>query len=158
MDARWKPNVTVAAVIERDGRFLLVEEETPDGLQINQPAGHLEYGESLLAAVARETREETAHAFVARHLLGIYLAPGPSPVTYLRFAFTGELGEQIAGQRLDAGIQRILWLSPEEIRAQRARHRSPLLERCVDDYLGGQRFDLALLYSHPALAGGQGNT
>src|ERR1700741_1025088 len=96
----WKPSVTVAAVVERDGRFLLVEEHTEDGLRINQPAGHLDPGESLLQAVAREALEETAHPFTPTALLGIYLwrRPGTANGTaYLRFAFTGELGERIEG-------------------------------------------------------------
>lgn len=158
MDPRWKPNVTVAGVIEHDGRFLFVEEHTPSGLQINQPAGHLEHGESLIDAVIREVLEETGHAFVPRHLLGIYLAPGPGGISYMRFAFTGDLGERDAARKLDDGIVRTLWLSPDEVRAERGRHRSPLLERNVDDYLSGVRYDLALLQTHPGITGGQGNT
>ncbi|MBU6491860.1 MAG: NUDIX hydrolase [Burkholderiales bacterium] len=156
MTQRWKPHVTVAAVIERDGRFLLVEEQTPDGLQLNQPAGHLESGESLLQAVVRETREETARTFEPEALLGIYQARGNTPqnqeVTYLRFAFVGRVGDPLAGQALDDGIVRTLWATPEQIRAERARHRSPLLMQCVDDYLRGQRYPLELIYTHAAPA------
>jgi 8-oxo-dGTP pyrophosphatase MutT (NUDIX family) len=149
----WKPSVTVAAVVERDGRFLLVEEHTESGLRINQPAGHLDPGETLQHAVAREALEETAHPFTPTGLLGIYLWRSPDPsrtTTYLRFAFTGELGEAIAGRTLDHGIVRTLWLSPQEV-AQRSRQwRSPLVGRCIDDYLNGQRYPLDLLYTHPA--------
>ncbi|AKM31249.1 NUDIX hydrolase [Pandoraea faecigallinarum] len=158
MNARWKPNVTVAAVVERDGRFLFVEEQKRAGLLINQPAGHLEPGESIVDAVRREVLEETAHTFEPKHLLGIYLAPGPDDIAYLRFTFTGTLGAFDATRPLDEGIVGTLWLAPEEVRAQRARHRSPILERCMDDYLRGVRYDLDILQTHPALTGGQGNT
>lgn len=146
MDRVWKPNVTVAAVVERGGRFLLVEEETSDGLRFNQPAGHLEAGESLIEAAAREALEETAHPFVPEFLVGIYQWPRPDgEVTYLRFAFGGTAGEAIAGRRLDAGIVRAVWMTREEIVACAERHRSPLILRCVDDYLAGQRAPLGLL-------------
>ncbi len=158
MNARWKPNVTVAAVVERDGRFLFVEEQKRAGLLINQPAGHLEPGESILDAVRREVLEETAHTFEPQHLLGIYLAPGPDDIAYLRFTFSGTLGEFDATRTLDDGIVGTLWLTPDEVRAQRARHRSPILEQCMDDYLRGIRYDLGILQTHPALTGGQGNT
>ncbi|AKC69597.1 NUDIX hydrolase [Pandoraea oxalativorans] len=158
MNARWKPNVTVAAVVERDGRFLFVEEQKRAGLLINQPAGHLEPGESILDAVRREVLEETAHRFEPQHLLGIYLAPGPEDIAYLRFTFSGTLGEFDATRTLDDGIVGTLWLTPEEVRAQRARHRSPILEQCMDDYLRGVRYDLGILQTYPALTGGQGNT
>jgi 8-oxo-dGTP pyrophosphatase MutT (NUDIX family) len=151
----WKPSVTVAAVIEREGRFLLVEEETDHGLRLNQPAGHLDPGESLLQAVVRETLEETAHDFTPTALLGAYMGRGhggrrgEGPFTYLRFAYTGELGERVPGRVLDAGIVRTLWLSADEIRAQLAVHRSPLVMKCVDDYLAGQRYPLGVVWTHP---------
>lgn len=142
----WKPNVTVASVIERDGRFLLVEEETDDGIRFNQPAGHLDEGESLLAAAARETLEETAHVFVPRYLVGIYQWRRPArDVTYLRFAFCGELTGLEAGRPLDAGILRAVWMTPAEIEASRERHRSPLVLQCVADYLAGRRYGLELI-------------
>ncbi|MDR1854124.1 MAG: NUDIX hydrolase [Azoarcus sp.] len=146
MIERWKPNVTVAAVIERDGRFLLVEEETSDGIRFNQPAGHLEAGESLLTAVAREAVEETAHPFAPEALVGIYQWPRPQgDLAYLRFAFAGKVGEAEPGRKLDVGILRAVWMSLDELKATRARHRSPLILRCVEDYLAGRRYPLDLL-------------
>ncbi|MDP1692458.1 MAG: NUDIX hydrolase [Burkholderiaceae bacterium] len=147
-EIRWKPSVTVAAVIERQGRYLLVEESTRDGLRLNNPAGHLEAGESLTRAVAREALEETARCFSPSHLIGVYLARaqrGDDDVTYLRFAFAGSVGEPQAGRALDSGIVRTLWLTPAEIESSRERHRSPLLWRCVQDHLAGQRYPLELL-------------
>lgn len=142
----WKPNVTVAAVIERDGRFLVVEEETDDGLRYNQPAGHLDEGESLLAAAARETLEETAHRFAPRFLVGVYQWRKPAKdVTYLRFAFGGDVLGHETERRLDAGIVRALWLTPQELEASRERHRSPLVMQCVADYLAGRRYGLDLI-------------
>lgn len=156
MSEIWKPSVTVAAIIEQDGRFLLVEEETADGLRFNQPAGHLDEGESLLQGVSREALEETAHDFTPQALLGIYLARTRStrtgqPVTYLRFAFTGQLGAHHAERQLDTGILRAVWMTPDEIRATRERHRSPLIVQCVEDYLRGQRFPLETIYHHPSV-------
>ncbi len=153
MSRVWKPSVTVAAVVERDGRFLLVEERTEDGLRINQPAGHLEPGETLQQAVMREALEETAHPFTPTALLGIYLwrRPGPADATtYLRFAFTGELQERIAGRPLDRVIVQAVWLSRQELAQRSGEWRSPLVARCVDDYLSGQRYPLDVLYTHPA--------
>lgn len=156
MDTRWKPNVTVAAIIERGGKFLLVEEHTGEGLRLNNPAGHLDPGESLVDGCAREALEETTHVFSPRALVGVYMSrvqrpPGDTAeaeqITYLRFAFCGELGAAQAGRQLDAGIVRTLWLSPDEIRASAARHRSPLLLRCMEDYLAGQRYPLALIHT-----------
>ena len=142
----WKPHVVVAAVIERDGRFLLVEEETADGLRFNQPAGHLEEGESLLDAVRREVFEETAHHFEPEALLGVYRWRHPARErTYVRFAFTGTVTGHDPSARLDEGILRAVWMTPEEIRATAQRHRSPLLARCVEDYLAGKSYPLDLL-------------
>jgi 8-oxo-dGTP pyrophosphatase MutT (NUDIX family) len=146
----WKPNVTVAAVIERDGRFLLVEEETSLGLRFNQPAGHLDEGESLLEAVVRETLEESAHSFVPKYLVGIYQwRRHVGDVTYLRFAFAGETIGHEPNRPLDDGIVRAVWLTGPELDACRARHRSPLVERCIADYLAGKRFPLELLTHYP---------
>ena len=142
----WKPNVTVAAVIERDGKFLLVEEETTQGVRFNQPAGHLEAHESILDSVTREVLEESAYHFVPQHLLGIYRwHSADSNTTYLRFAFTGTITGHEAGRPLDTGILQAVWLTPDEIRATQARHRSPLVLRCVEDYLDNKRYPLDLL-------------
>ncbi len=146
---QWKPNVTVAAVVEHNGGFLLVEEQTADGILYNQPAGHLEEGESLVEAVIRETLEESARHFTPTALVGVYQYRKPgSPVTYLRFAFTGEISPP-EERPLDAGILRALWMPAAEIRACRGRHRSPLLMQCVDDYIAGRRYALQLLHHHP---------
>ncbi|MGO4307884.1 NUDIX hydrolase [Cupriavidus sp. RAF12] len=159
MPRDWNASVTVAAVIERGGRFLLVEEETADGLRLNQPAGHLEAGESLIRAVIRETLEETAHTFEPRALLGCYMSRGRSSrdqgdTTYVRFAFTGDLGSLDSGRQLDTGIVRTVWMSAEELRGCPERHRTPLLMACVDDYLAGKRFALDVLYTHPTSVAG----
>jgi len=142
----WKPNATVAAVIEHDGKFLLVEEKTSQGIRYNQPAGHLEANESLLAAATRETLEESAYSFTPQHVLGIYRWHSPtSDTTYLRFAFTGAITGHDVNRQLDTGIIQALWLTPDEIRATQAQHRSPLVLRCIEDYLAGNRYPLELL-------------
>jgi len=149
---RWKPNVTVAAVIERDGRFLLVEEHAADGLRLNTPAGHLDPGESPAEGCARETLEETAHYFTPTALIGIYMARARpqaeqgEDVTYMRFAFTGTLGALEEGRALDEGIVRTVWMTLAEIRASVARHRSPLLLQCIEDYLAGKRYPLEMVH------------
>lgn len=144
-DTIWKPHVTVAAVLERDGRFLVVEEQTDEGVRLNQPAGHLEADETLIAGTIREALEETAYRFEPRHVLGVYRWQHPSGVVYLRFAFTGPIVDHEAERVLDHGILRALWLTPEELLADRARHRSPLVMRCVNDHLAGRRYPLELL-------------
>jgi len=142
----WKPHVTVAAVIEQAGKFLLVEENTADGVLFNQPAGHLDAGESLIAAVIRETLEETAYHFVPESLIGIYQWHQPvHDRTYLRFAFAGQITGHEAERKLDDGIVRAVWQTPGEIRALQRRHRSPLVIDCMEDYLAGTRYPLALL-------------
>jgi 8-oxo-dGTP pyrophosphatase MutT (NUDIX family) len=148
IETRWKPSVTVAAVIERYGRYLLVEEHTADGLRLNNPAGHLDPGESLQQAVVREVLEETACGFSPSHLVGVYMARlqrGDEAITYLRFAFAGSVGQPETDRALDTGIVRTLWLTPAEIEAGRDRHRSPLLWRCVQDHLAGRHYPLELL-------------
>jgi 8-oxo-dGTP pyrophosphatase MutT (NUDIX family) len=153
MSSLWKPSVTVAAVIERDGRFLLVEEETSEGVRLNQPAGHLDPAETLVAACARETLEETAFRFTPRHLIGVYMwrhlaGGGALATTYVRFTFGGDLGEFESGRPLDHGILRTLWLTLDELRARSAEHRSPLVLQCVEDHVRGRRFPLELVYTH----------
>jgi 8-oxo-dGTP pyrophosphatase MutT (NUDIX family) len=144
---RWSPSVTVAAIVERAGRYLLVEEHTPEGLRLNNPAGHLDPSESPLEGVVREVLEETARAFTPTALLGVYLSRFVRPasgedVTYLRLAFCGGVGEPEPGRVLDAGIVRTLWLTPDEVRASAARHRSPLVLRCIEDHLARRRHPL----------------
>jgi ADP-ribose pyrophosphatase YjhB (NUDIX family) len=148
-----RPSVTVAAVIERENRFLLVEEEDDGRIVYNQPAGHLELGEPLVEGCMREVLEETAWHFRPRALVGIYRWSKPATaaaagVTYLRFAFCGEPGAHDPERRLDADIVRAVWLDVDEIRASRARHRSPLVLRCVEDYLAGRRYPLEILAEH----------
>jgi 8-oxo-dGTP pyrophosphatase MutT (NUDIX family) len=164
MNTRWKPSVTVAAIIERDGKFLLVEEHTADGLRLNNPAGHLDPGESPPQACARETLEETAFHFTPSALVGVYMSrferaiPGQDEsldITYLRFAFRGELGDHMAGQALDEGIVRTLWLTLDEIRACAHLHRSPLLLKCVEDYLAGKTYPLDLITTDGSVYGAQ---
>lgn len=156
VEERWKPSVTVAAVIERGGRFLLVEEETPEGLKLNNPAGHLDPGESPEQGVAREALEETGCVFQPQALVGMYLsrfrreATGED-VTYLRLAFCGAVSEPAPGWVLDCGIVRTLWLTADEVRACVDRHRSPLVLRCVEDYLAGKRYPLELLTTDPTV-------
>ncbi|WP_206951181.1 NUDIX hydrolase [Trinickia acidisoli] len=148
---RWTPRVTVAAVVEHEGRFLLVEEQTSEGLRINQPAGHLESGETLTQAVVRETREETALALVPEALVGVYMTHIDLPdggATYLRFTFCGRHEALAQPGPLDTGIVRTLWLTPDELRACRGRHRTPLVLRSVDDYLAGRRFPLDFVHTH----------
>lgn len=154
--ARFRPSVTVAAVIEEGGRFLLVEEHTPEGLRLNNPAGHLEQGESPLEAVRREALEETARVFEPQHLLGVYLArfrrgASGEDVTYVRLAYGGHAGAPQPGRALDAGIVRTVWMSPEEVRASQARHRSPLVLRCIEDHLAGRRLPLEAVWADPTL-------
>ncbi|MBS0303484.1 MAG: NUDIX hydrolase [Proteobacteria bacterium] len=155
--ARWAPRVTVAAVIEQDGRYLLVEEHTAEGLRLNTPAGHLEPGESPQDAAVREALEETACVFVPAALLGVYLAASHDAegeaTTWLRIAYSGTAGAPQPGRALDAGIVRTLWLTPEEVRASAERHRSPLVLRCVQDHQRGQRFGLDAVQAHASALG-----
>jgi 8-oxo-dGTP pyrophosphatase MutT (NUDIX family) len=142
----WKPDVTVAAIIERDGRFLLIEEHVGKRVVINQPAGHLEQNENFLQAAVRETLEETAWDFMPEAISGIYLLPQPDRnMSYLRVAFVGSLVRHHSNRRLDHGIRRTLWLSRDEAMQRSDQLRSPLVLHCMDDYLRGQRFPLDLI-------------
>jgi len=141
-----RPAVTVATIVVRDGAFLLVEEETRDGVRLNQPAGHLEAGETLVAAAVRETLEETGYRIALTALVGIYRWQAPvAGATFVRFAFAGEVIAHEAGRALDDGIVRALWLPYDDLAARRDTHRSPLVLRCVDDYRAGLRRPLDLV-------------
>jgi phosphatase NudJ len=156
MQTLWKPRVTVAAIIEKDGRFLLVEEETKLGLKLNNPAGHLDPGETPAQGCAREALEESGYEFRPTALLGVYLARSMKnstgeDQTYLRMAFRGELGAHHPERPLDQGIVRTLWMTPEEVRASADRHRSPLVLKCIEDHLAGVRYPLEVLYADPSV-------
>lgn len=142
----WTPHVTVAAVIERGGHHLLVEERSEGRLVLNQPAGHLDPKESLLDAVVREVREETGRIFTPEHLIGVYLWEHPDGETFLRVAFCGEVGERLPASTLDEGIVDARWFSAEEVDALRSRHRSPLVARCIADHRDGLRLPLETLH------------
>jgi 8-oxo-dGTP pyrophosphatase MutT (NUDIX family) len=142
----WKASVTVAAIIEAQGRFLLVEEVHDGRRVLNQPAGHLDPGESLIAACVREVMEETAYRFVPEALVGIYrYLYAPKDITFLRFAFSGRSEGAEAGRALDKEIVRTHWLTHEEIVARSAEHRTPLVMQCIADYRVGRRFPLEVL-------------
>lgn len=153
---RWKPNVTVAAVVERDGRFLLVEEQTSDGLLLNNPAGHLDAGETPVQGCIRETLEETACQFTPEGFLGLYMSRfrrtrTGEDITYLRLAFFGSVSEPDPALELDEGIVRTVWMTADEIRACPERHRSPLVLECLESYLAGQRYPLSLVTVHESV-------
>jgi phosphatase NudJ len=186
---RFKPSVTVAAVIEHKGKFLLVQEHTPEGKRLNQPAGHLEQSESPMQACVREVREETARDFTPAAFLGVYLGRFKKPlppamqaphemaitantgdislsiahinsgytndthedITYVRLAFSGSVGEEIAGLAYDKEIIRTLWMSADEIRAVPEQHRSPMVMLCIDDYLAGRCLPLEVVRTHESV-------
>jgi 8-oxo-dGTP pyrophosphatase MutT (NUDIX family) len=142
----WKPNTTVAAIVEKNGQFLLVEESTSRGNRFNQPAGHLEDGETIIQAVIRETLEETAYDFMPEALLGIYhWQHHHNKTTYLRFAFIGSVSNHYPEQALDDGIMRAVWMGIEEIRQQQHLMRSDQVLTCFEDYLAGKRYPLATI-------------
>lgn len=139
-------DVTVAAIIERDGKFLMVEELAAGKLVLNQPAGHLEHGESLIAAAAREAFEETGHRFAPEHVVGFYLWHSEeAATTYLRVAFCGSVEPPGSAVSLDEGIVAIHWLTRVQLAHREQQLRSPMVLRCIDDYLAGRRYPLACL-------------
>ena len=143
---QWKPNVTVAAIAERDGLFLVVEEKADDLVVINQPAGHLESDETLLEAVAREVMEETAWQFAPESIIGIYMYPNPhNDITYLRVCFYGNCEKHFPDHSLDDGVLRAVWMSRKELEDNRSKLRSPMVLNCIDDYLAGKSYSLDLL-------------
>ncbi len=142
----WTPHATVAALIERDGRYLMVRENTRHGIRINQPAGHWEAGETLLDAVRREVLEESGYEFTPTALLGIYVSDkDDKSVTYLRMTFIGTVGDEPTHDELDDGIIEAVWMTPDEIMAERSIHRNPIVAQCLTDYINGQKLDLALV-------------
>ncbi len=146
---RWKPDVTVAAIAERDQNFLLVEKSIDDRLVFNQPADHLDRNESLVDAVKREVLEETAWEFAPQSVVGIYLYPNQhSDVTCLRVCFSGNCDHHHPEQVLDDGIIQAVWLSKEDIHQNIKKMRSPMVLQCINDYLAGKTFPLNLLYHH----------
>jgi 8-oxo-dGTP pyrophosphatase MutT (NUDIX family) len=160
MSNRWSPSVTVAAIVAQavDGalRYLLVEEQTPEGLKLNNPAGHLDPAESPQQGVVREALEETARVFTPDGLVGVYLSRFQRPasgedVTYVRFAFGGTVGPADPARTLDQGIVRTLWLTLDEVRASRARHRSALVLKCIEDHAAGVRHPLGLITTDPSV-------
>lgn len=142
----WKPHVTVAAVVQRHGQFLMVQERVNGESVLNQPAGHLEDDESLVAAVVRETLEETGWHFSPEIITGIYRWREPDAQrTYLRVCFTGSLLGQVPDAVLDEGIEQSVWLSREQVLQQYGQLRSPLVLRCIDDFLAGASYPIDLL-------------
>jgi 8-oxo-dGTP pyrophosphatase MutT (NUDIX family) len=143
----WKPNTVVATIVEQDGRFLFVEEEADGRAVFNQPAGHLDPGETLLDAARRETLEESGWHVEPTGLVGIYLVEPPgSTITYQRFCFRARALRHDPARALDKEIIRAVWLTRDELVDERARHRSPLVLRCVDDYIAGHNYPLALIH------------
>ncbi len=159
MKQRWTPSVTVAAIIGDGGqpaRYLLVEEHTPEGLKLNNPAGHLEPAESPEQGVVREALEETCRVFTPTALVGVYLSRFQRPatgedVTYVRMAYAGTVGEPLPGHVLDEGIVRTLWLTLDQVRASAARHRSPLVLACIEDLAAGRLHPLAAVMADASL-------
>lgn len=143
---KWVPHVTVATVLEREQRFLFVEERIDGQRVLNQPAGHWEQGETLVEAAVRETLEETAWHFQAEALVGIYQWTHPhKALTYLRFCFCGQALREETGRPLDTEIEQVVWLSQVQLEQRKNEHRSPLVMTCLRDYLAGQRYPLTLL-------------
>lgn len=143
----WTPRTTVAAVIERDNRFLFVEELINNKMTLNQPAGHLEDNESLIEAVIRETQEETAWQFSPQYLVGIYQWRADNNDTYIRYCFTGDLISHNPTQALDPDIHQTIWLDLDAFLARKSHLRSPLVMDCIEDYLAGERHSLSLLHN-----------
>ena len=165
MNQRWKPSVTVAAIAARvhqgQTQYLLVEEHTTEGLRLNNPAGHLEPGESPQQGAVREALEESACVFTPEFFLGVYLSHTTRAVgddtTYVRLAFAGHVGEADATRRLDDGIVRTLWLTLAEVRESQARHRSPLVLRCIEDHAAGRFLPLTSVYTDVAALESRGH-
>ncbi|MDX1696572.1 MAG: NUDIX hydrolase [Ketobacteraceae bacterium] len=145
----WKPNATVATIVEDNGKFLMVEEISDGQLVVNQPAGHIEEGESILAAALRETLEETGYHVNLGELIGVYTLKALNGNIYYRFCFSATLSHRDENATIDPDIQNVVWLSKQEIAHEDHRHRSPLVQVCLNDYLAGKRYPLSLIYEHP---------
>ena len=144
----WHPHSTVAVIVEKDGKFLLVEEESSGKIVLNQPAGHVEQHESILTAAKREALEETAWHVEPQYLIGFYSYPGQNGITYHRFCFYAQALEQEQQRPLDEGIIQALWLSRDEIAAQSDKLRSPMVLKCIDDYLAGKTYPLDFIFEY----------
>ncbi|MBY4677867.1 NUDIX hydrolase [Marinobacterium arenosum] len=145
----WTPHATVATIVERDGRFLLIEERASGSIVLNQPAGHVEEGERFIDAAVRETLEESAWHVDPEYLVGLYIYQAPANgVTYHRMCFYAKAREHEPERPLDDGILRTHWLTRDEIAARSDSLRSPMVLRCIDDYLAGQRYPLDFIYEH----------
>ncbi|PKM23025.1 MAG: NUDIX hydrolase [Gammaproteobacteria bacterium HGW-Gammaproteobacteria-14] len=146
----FEPHITVATIVERDGHFLMVREESEGRIVLNQPAGHVEAGESLIQAAFRETLEETAWQVEITGLLGLYVyQPRRGAGVYYRICFSAEPRQHDPRQKLDTGIIEAVWLTPEALHERHMEHRGPLVQRCIDDYLSGRRLPLDAIYQHP---------
>lgn len=145
----WTPRATVATIVEQDGRFLFVDEVADGRRVLNQPAGHVDEREPILQAALRETIEETGWEVEITHLVGIYTYTNPELITYYRFCYAARPLRQIPDAKLDHDIIGPVWLSLEELNARREQWRSPLVIKCVEDYIAGRRFPLDLVYEHP---------
>jgi len=155
MSKKWRTSVTVASIIEKDNKYLLIEEQTRDGILINQPSGHLEPNESPLQASIRETKEETSFEFIPQHFLGVYLCQAVSQkdlsnVTYVRLAFSGYVSK-FYNEPLDEGIICTHWLSYEQILDNQAKLRTPLVLQCINDYRAKKLHSLDSIYSHESV-------
>lgn len=146
---QWKPNTTVAAIVQRGDKFLLVEEAADEYIVYNQPAGHLEKNETLLEAIQREVMEETAYEFIPESVVGLYLYPNPHiDIIYFRVCFQGRCGQHFPERSLDDGIIRTVWFNREELEQQREKLRSPMVLNCIDDYLAGETYPLDILHHY----------
>ena len=146
---QWKPNVTVAAIIHHDDKFLLVEEDADNHIVYNQPAGHLENNETLIEAIKREVLEETAREFIPESIVGLYLYPNPHvDIVYLRVCFQGVCGRHFPDRHLDEGIIQTIWMSRAALEQNQDKLRSPMVLNCIDDYLNGNKYPLDILHHY----------
>ena len=146
---QWKPYVTVAAIVQHNDKFLLVEEDADNHIVYNQPAGHLENNETLVEAIKREVLEETAREFIPESIVGLYLYPNPHlDIVYLRICFQGVCGRYFPDRPLDNGIIKTVWMSRATLEENREKLRSPMVLNCIDDYLKGKKYPLDILHHY----------